>query len=285
MSSPRVTMHPRVRETLYEVLKQPEYEGTVLNMYLDRIYLVTIGIGFLIDDSKSKDPVLPALRLPFKYKNGSEIPKEKRESVIRNEWKKVKGLTHLAGSSAAFGEHTNLRLAANMMLPLYNSKIDGYVKDILQVDYFSEFPTWPADAQLGLLSMVYAGGIGLLKKEYTKFMEACYDKNFLKAANECEFATTPRPYRNAFDRECFENAAFVLQSKDLPSSRLLYPAWMPPMLWPGVSDEKLEEIYTKYPKLRSGYKLFSMPVRGKFFKELYKKFPELKPSGKPLSTV
>jgi len=184
---------PGVKAKLYEVLRQPKYEGTVPNMYLDRKGLVTIGIGFLIDPLPSN--------LPLIRKADNKVASR---AEIEIEYKTVRAAKKLKGYSGRFGAITTLKLTSESMKAIFDRKVDSFERQILHE--FPDYGSWPEDAQIGLLSMVYALGIGGVVKKFKEFTAALKRKDFQTAAEQCHIRT-PRPYRNAFNKECFEKAA------------------------------------------------------------------------------
>jgi hypothetical protein len=121
-------------------------EGLTSWMYLDVKGLVTTGMGNLID------PLAVALTLPWVAADGTAAS----QGDISAEWNRTKGNLILAhqGAQAA-------KAIATLSLPL--GAIDKIIQaklardEALVTSYppFAGFEGWPADAQLGLLSMAY----------------------------------------------------------------------------------------------------------------------------------
>lgn len=93
--------------------------------------------------------------------------------------------------------------------------------------YFSDFEQWPADAQLGLLSMAWSGP-GVILNQFPRFCAFCKDKKFSEAAKECRLGPEVGSIkkRNDANQRLFRNAAAVLEGeKDMlfDRSTLYYP--------------------------------------------------------------
>jgi hypothetical protein len=180
-------------------------EGVVRYMYLDIKGLVTIGVGNLID------PMGEALALPFRYKNRPAI--RASQSEIEAEWKLIKGNTALARRGHRACEPlTNLELDDIAIDTLVNDRLlknEGFLK---RQNAFIDFDKWPADAQLGLLSMAWALGPGFSNK-WPRFRAACEKMDFDAAAENCRMRESDNPGvipRNRANRVLFQNAAAVL---------------------------------------------------------------------------
>jgi hypothetical protein len=93
---------------------------------------------------------------------------------------------------------------------------------------FKDFDNWPADAQLGLLSMAWALGPGF-SSSWPKFSAACQKADFDAAAENCQMSAVGNAGvipRNRADKQLFKNAAAVLMDEDASSYRrgnLYYP--------------------------------------------------------------
>jgi GH24 family phage-related lysozyme (muramidase) len=195
-------MHDSVKN-YFRAFNEP-LEGVVRYMYQDVKGLVTIGVGNLID------PLSAALGLPFVHKGTGTAA---TTAEIDAEWKKIKNDHTLAKKGhRACQPLTNLELT--------DATIDGLIATRLALNEsflkrqkpFADFDTWPADAQLGLLSMAWAMGPGFYF-HWPKFSAACALADFDKAAANCKMSETGNPgvaKRNTANRKLFENAAAVV---------------------------------------------------------------------------
>lgn len=189
-----------------------KFEGVCSWLYLDVLGLVTTGIGNLVD------PMPAALSLPWKNADGSYADR----ATIEAAWSKVKGaqtMKRLGGG--AFAQLTSIRLD--------NEGIDDLVQARLATDdaylakRFPGYVAWPADAQLGILSMAWAMGPGF---QFPKFEAAVERLDFDTAAAECAINAAGNPGvipRNKANAICFSNAAVSARNGWDPET-LIYPA-------------------------------------------------------------
>jgi GH24 family phage-related lysozyme (muramidase) len=194
-----------------------QFEGKVNFMYLDIKGLVTIGIGNLID------PVDVALQLPFVHKSdGSPASQDE----IRNEWNTLKSQPDLAQKGfTACTPLTNLMLTDNSIAQLVTAKLNQFASTLKTTSEFSNMDSWPADAQLGLLSMAWAMGPAF-GASWPSFRAACAASDWSTAAANCQMNETGNPGlkpRNAADVLLFSNAA-VVQANGLDFSVLHWPS-------------------------------------------------------------
>ena len=175
-------------------------EGLTNWMYLDIKGLVTTGMGNLID------PVEAALRLTWHAGDGTTATPD----AVRHEWSRIKSnlaLAHL-GAQAARRVATLLLDAADIDT-LIIDKLDHDEAILKANPAFAAFDDWPADAQLGLLSMGWAMGPGFGSR-FPRFSTACAAGDFTTAARDCAISTTGNPgvaRRNAANRQAFLLAA------------------------------------------------------------------------------
>ena len=123
------------------------FEGIVDVFYKDILGLVTIGVGNLVD------PMSAALGLPMLRADGTPAS----QIEIAAEWKRIKTAPGLEkqGWRAAKNIAT-LRLSQDSIRTLVKAKCEANERALKA--RFSDFDAWPADAQLGLLSMAWAAG-------------------------------------------------------------------------------------------------------------------------------
>ena len=235
-------MWPAVRDN-FMAFSEP-LEGKVLWMYADQLGLVSIGIGNLID------PVglalaLPSLGGPFSNKNdpGAAV----NDADIQADWTAVK----TSGARAPASESlTALRISEQGCKQLVLTKVDKFESGLLNdavdpatgVKAFADFATWPADAQLGLLSMSWAMGPDFAgpdsagKGRWPAFRAACASADWLAAAANCRIAGS-YVSRNAVNRGLFRNAAWAVQQADFDAQVLFLPIGVTrPVLHQGDTD-------------------------------------------------
>jgi GH24 family phage-related lysozyme (muramidase) len=210
-------MHDSVSAIFPEFSRK--FEGYVHFMYLDIKGLVTIGIGNLVDSEAS------VRGLPFTDKvSGARATPEQ----IASEWRKIKHMPELAKK----GHHacdpiTRLRLSDDAIAALVRQRLLGNEKLIQSA--FQDWQQWPADAQLGVLSLAWAVGAGFAPK-WPKFTAACRAGDWAGAAENCKLKEAGNPGvipRNQANAVLFANAREVVTQK-LDNSRLFYPGRVPP---------------------------------------------------------
>jgi GH24 family phage-related lysozyme (muramidase) len=208
-------MHTSVSDVFPEFSKR--FEGYVHWMYLDIKGLVTIGVGNLINTEAT------VTSLPFKDLSGTPA----RKDQILAEWNRLRATPELAQQGhKACEKVTKLRLD--------NADIDALVRHRLKLNEaalektFAAWAQWPADAQLGVLSMAWAMGSAFSTK-WPKFTAACVAQDWLAAIGNCRIKEAGNPGivpRNAANRLLFGNAQAVLVQK-LDRARLFYPEPVP----------------------------------------------------------
>jgi len=191
------------------------FEGCLNFPYLDVLGLVTTGIGNLID------PVELALGLPWEI-DGAPATADQ----IRDGWHLVKNRQEKRGRGGwAFAQDSSLRLTPAGIDELLARKLDEV--DAYLARRFSGYATWPADAQLGTLSMAWAMGPAF---QFPKFAFAVEALDFTTAADECRMNAAGNPGlapRNTANRLLFLNAAAVL-AYGWDADTLWYPAALGP---------------------------------------------------------
>ena len=185
-------------------------EGVVRHMYLDVKGLVTTGVGNLID------PVGQALVLPFRWKDQASNAKRAvlaSQQEIMEEWNSIKNNFELAskGHRACKGL-TRLELSDESIDQLIKKRLASNEAFLKKHKSFAAFDEWPADAQLGLMSMAWAAGANL-EKTFPKFSAACGSMDFEAAAERCKLREQGNAGvipRNRANQHLFRNAAAVL---------------------------------------------------------------------------
>ena len=193
-------MYPSVRAA-FRAFNEP-FEGVVPWMYLDIKGLVTVGVGNLID------PVALALALPFRLRNEPNIAATTGQ--IAAEWHAIKSDTTLARAGYRACEPlTQLGLDDASIDALIAVRLDENEQILKKNAAFRGFDDWPADAQLGLLSMAWALGPGGPAR-FRRFATACLNHDFVRAAANCAINAQGNPGvapRNRANQTLFQNAA------------------------------------------------------------------------------
>ncbi len=176
-----------------------KFEGVVPWMYVDVKGLVSIGIGNLID------PIQMAMVLPFVRLDGS--PADRAE--IAAEWLRIKNYPDAAKLGHRAVEHVaHLRLTAAGVQDLVARELARM--DAQLAGRFARYPDWPADAQLGTLSMAWACGPAF---HFPKLAAALNAGDFSAAALECHMDDRGNPGlrpRNVANVVLYRNAATVI---------------------------------------------------------------------------
>lgn len=214
-------MYPSVKSNFIEF--NEKFENRVEYMYLDIKGLVTIGVGNLVDVEKAGDAgklkkVMEELvKLPFVYKEGLANASQKASKAdIEAEWKRVKSkqeLKNIGHTAFAKVEITKLELGDEAIDELALKKADAMEEELKRHPAFRDFDKWPADAQLGLLSMAWALGAPAIRNGWPNFKAACKKQDFDAAVKHCEINTAGNPGvtpRNVDNKHLFKNAAEVL---------------------------------------------------------------------------
>ncbi|MGA2116714.1 MAG: hypothetical protein ABSH56_18395 [Bryobacteraceae bacterium] len=202
------------------------FEGSVPYMYLDIKGLVTVAVGNLVD------PLEAAQGLPFRFKNRPGVAAPGTPATpdqIAAEWQLLKNDPSLAVKGyTACGPITQLELADDSIESLISDRLTANESFLKRQPWFQDFDTWPADAQLGLLSMAWAMGPAG-PGQFPRFSAACKSLGFNGAAAECKMDEAGNPGlipRNRANFTLFSNAAIVLAGEAQGSfqrSVLYYP--------------------------------------------------------------
>jgi hypothetical protein len=149
-------------------------EGCVYHMYLDCIGKVTTGIGCLID------PVELARPVPWVLKGTTTRATPQQ---IHAEWALIKSRQDLAKYHYSYaGKLCNLRLTEEGVDQLLAARMKLFETDLKKE--FPEWDIWPADAQLGVMSMAWAMGSGFTHT-FKNFTNACKQHQWLLASDFC----------------------------------------------------------------------------------------------------
>jgi hypothetical protein len=212
-------MRDAVRDAFYDFNRV--FEGDIPYLYQDVLGLVSVGVGILCD------PVELAYHLPFVRADGS--PASRTEIIL--EWRKIKALgagDYKSGNPAAKNghlyarPHTSLRLTEEGLRSTLLGKLNQNVAYLR--NRFPEWDSWPADAQLGVLSLAWGCGPAF---RFPKCEAALRAKDFRTAAAECRMVANGvelyglKP-RNKANRILLTNAAVAMGRLD--PDVLYYPA-------------------------------------------------------------
>ncbi|HEY2407146.1 MAG TPA: hypothetical protein VGI10_14140 [Polyangiaceae bacterium] len=186
-------------------------EGDVLWPYLYVLGLVTVGYVNL------------ALGLPWTKRDGSPA----NSDFVRSQWSALKAQPALAKMHYKYAANASeLRLSEDAAGALLRARMQSFEATLCK--YFPTWDTFPADAQLGCMSMAWACGPGFpaIFKTFTQFANA---RDWPNAAKCAAIRTDGNPGivpRNAQNALCFANAATAM-SRGLPVDELYWPGTVP----------------------------------------------------------
>lgn len=204
-----------------------DLEGVFSCPYFDIRRLITTAIGVLVD------PVERCLTLDWRIGDKAATPAQ-----IRDDFKTLKDMAERMTDAelkrwpaARQAPYTSIRLRAETINDLVRKRLHANVDYIVQ-HYFPDFAEWPADAQMGTLSLVWGVGAGLTltSPPRTMFVDSCRARNWALAKVHARMRTDNNPGvidRNAKQDICFDNAALV-------DARRLDPSWL---WWPNKTPE------------------------------------------------
>lgn len=139
-------MWPATRAA-FRVITEP-LEDDIPTMYRDSLGYVTVGIGNKIDPLTTA-----ALRIPFRHRDTGTWA---LEADIRGEWQQIKA-GPLGATAAA--KIATLEVADADRTKLFDDKLDDNDRSL--AGQFPDWGSWPADAQLAVLSMAWNFGANI----------------------------------------------------------------------------------------------------------------------------
>jgi GH24 family phage-related lysozyme (muramidase) len=188
-------------------------------MYLDIKGLVTTGLGNLIDTT-GPPPLRPptdservashrlAQRMAWRDGDGALVD----DDAIAVEWDQIKerlDQAHFGGGT--FAQFATLFLDDDEIDRLVFDKLEEMESVLRNRTPFADFDDFPADAQLGLLSMSWGMGPAF---QFPKFQAFVAEGDWFGAADECRFNPDIGTIktRNDRDQQLFRNAAAVVEN-------------------------------------------------------------------------
>lgn len=182
-----------------------DLEGRCLWPYLDVKGLVTTGDGNLIDS--------PQAMIEFNrwyHKSGAPAT----DVEIASEWNTVKALqSHSNDHPNFWRDRALLTMNADETDAKVLVKLVQFETSMMQIKQLHSYCNMTADAQMGLLSMVWAMGVGNMAS-YHKFLAFADKLDYAGMASECYMDATHNPGlvdRNYYNKKMFTNAAKVIE--------------------------------------------------------------------------
>ena len=171
-----------------------ECEGSISHMYLDTKGFVTVAVGQLLRTVEA------AQELGFVHRDTGDLA---TAAEIAQEYESVK--QQPAGRIASFyKQFTKLDLPELAINALLDKRIEGFEAG-LRAD-FPDYDSYPDDAKLGLMDMVFnLGNTGLVDK-FPTFTKAAREKDWATCAKECERRGIG-DRRNEMTKKLFEDEA------------------------------------------------------------------------------
>lgn len=201
-------MYQNVRDVFTDFTAQ--YEGAVLWMYLDFEGFVTVGVGNKID------PIGLALAVEDQFVDGNGNPPSDPDQAVTDDWNAVHAFANQQINAdlnhkllfGFFKSLTSLRMSDPYALVLSHADGDEQTLGNRFPDW-GDLGSWPADAQMAVLSMSYAMGPGF---NFPHFVAACQAHAWKTAASESHMSESGNPGvapRNVADRVLLLNAQYM----------------------------------------------------------------------------
>ena len=175
-----------------ELLK--DGEGSISHMYLDTRANVTVAVGQLLAT------VAAAKELPFVQRGTAQAATPEDIEADFNEVK-----NQPTGKVAqSYKSATKLDLPANEIDALLQRRIDGFEAQLR--GEFSQYDSYPEDAQLGILDMAFNLGTNGLVTKFPSFTKAALARDWSTCAKQCRRLGIG-DVRNEVTKALFESAA------------------------------------------------------------------------------
>jgi GH24 family phage-related lysozyme (muramidase) len=198
-------------------------EGCVDHLYSDIKNLVTIGVGQLVD------PLPRALSLPLRRPDGTLAT----ETEIEADWRAVKDHPDAARLGAPLAKKlTKLRLTEVDIRMLVQWRLDANVEALCV--RFPGFSSYPAPAQLAILSLSWACGTSF---RFIKLEAAIRAQDWALASTECDI--NPKGNPGVIPRNERNRALFLLAAAQVAVGADTSRLDLAPADAPGPSPEAL----------------------------------------------
>lgn len=194
-------------------------EGRTRNPYADVKGLPTVAFGCLIT------PIELALMLDWRIGD-----RRATEAEVRNDWATINAIGENNRTAANQASLTSIRLSDDAVEALLWRRFDANVSWLVRHS-MPGLASFPADAQLGIMSTVWAIGCDFQRTNPPRpeLIDACNRGDWLVAKDHSrltEKGNAGVAARNAASALCFENAA-VVAAQQLPKVKLWWPNLCP----------------------------------------------------------
>ena len=157
------------------------FEGNIPYMYRDSNGLVTVGIGFLIEDPATQKITAEARSWPFYIRNTSTkatVPQIEADfnAVIKLPYDSKVGFKALMKS---FKDHTKLELSSTRINELFDQKVSEFWSQ-LKTEFGPAFNHYPLPVKYALLDMIFNLGRGKDIKKKGKIVKSTGIHQFKK---------------------------------------------------------------------------------------------------------
>ena len=218
-------MYVQVRMAIRSFLESDAYggEGYVRSMYLDKLGLLTTGRGNRLPNPESANSLNGARLMWEKINGGGPATPEE----VKQEWNRVNAVTTshaIAYERIGGGNFIKEGIKAGIVtLQLTKASVDQVfdaalkaledtVKTTAGFANFDKIPGgFPADAELGILSLVWAAGAGALSQPWlADFSRSCAAGRWGDIASQKQYKWSQiRPGRDAALQQVFQKAQLV----------------------------------------------------------------------------
>jgi hypothetical protein len=186
-------------------------------MYQDTKRLITTGIGNNLDVGPGIHPsptvTQAALILPWLKADGTSAS----QADIANEWLRIRNSNfNPANGGLQYGKIATLHLSDAAIQNLVADKLKN--NEAILISRFPGYPTWPADAQLGLLSWAWGVGPSAVYPMFTAALNATPPKFAIAAVQ----SAMRNSRRDPINQQLFLNAADVI-AKGADPTKLYFP--------------------------------------------------------------
>jgi len=149
-------------------------EGSISHMYLDTVGLVTVGVGNMLSDAVS------AAALPFVRRSTGSAA---NAFEIEEEFDLVRALEK-GMLAQRYEDFTSLDLPEIEIHRLLDDRIEEFESGL--IEDFPGYESFPEEAQIGLLDMVFNLGRSGLNRKFPTFCRAAREQDWMTCAEECQ---------------------------------------------------------------------------------------------------